>query len=629
MSQNEEKKNDYIKFAIKTISLSMSLLFLYCAYFGSPPSMVYLTNFFSIVLLTSFLLRPLGGELWYRKFNWFFIINIFFILCPIIMQIYIAKNIDIWYVRYANPSILDVIVATVYLALTIEATRRILGLPLALVALFFILITAFSNHLFGVLYGPALKWRSIIGILVMQTVGIFGIPVSICASYISLFLLFGELMEEIKIQKVVADIAYSLTGRQVGGAAKATIISTALTGMITGSSSANVAATGTFTFSLMKKLGYEPTWSAGLLAAAGNGGQIMPPVMGAAAFVIAQFLGISYWAVCVAAAIPAILYYFSLFTIVHLESYRRDLLPIPKKDLPNIRKSLKDSGLPLLSVVVLIYFLARGYSLEISIFLSFFIALILSFVCKSTRIKPSSIIKVFERGFKNLVLITLACACAGIVIGCISISGLGLRFSSIMLDVGKGNLFFSLIIASIICLVLGMGILTTGVYITAAALVVPALIKLGLTPLSANLFVFYFAVISCVTPPVATAAYMAAGIAGTDMFRTGISAFKIGAAAYLIPFYFVYQTELLLEKGSFLQIILVVATVSVAVLCFSIGLVGYFFHKKLSVIERFLITIPTLLAINLNTIRVVLIFVIFSLFFFYNRKELPKKNLEL
>jgi len=625
MYQKEEKISKYIKIAIKTLSVYMSLLFLYSAYFGMAPAMVYRTNFLSTIIIISFLLYPLGGKFWYCKFNWRFLINIFTIICPIIIQLYIFNNIDEWYYRFGNPLTFDVIFGTIYFALTIEATRRVIGLPISLVAIFFMLTMVFSEHLFGVFFGPAMKWSSIIGILFMRTVGIFGTPIEICAAFVCLFLLFGSLMKEINMQKLMADLAYALTGRQVGGGAKAAVVASALMGTISGSSSANVAGTGSFTIPLMKRLGYEPIFAASVEACASNGGQIMPPVMGAAAFVIAQFLGVPYWSVVKAAFIPAILYFLSLFVTIHFESHRKGLLPIPEADLPNVRKTLKDNGLPSISIFILIIFLYKGYSLGLSVFWAFLIAFCLSFVSKSTRIKPQTLIRVFEEGFKTLIPVALACACAGIVVGSLLVSGLGFRICSVILVLGMDQMILTLLLAAIICLILGMGILTTAVYITAASLVIPALISVGVETMSANLFVFYFAVASCVTPPVATAAYIAASIAGTNMYKTGISAAKIGIAGYFIPFIFVYRPELLLIKGSFLQIISVIAVTIVAVICCSIGLVGYFYNKKLSGIERFLLFSQPLLAINMDIVRSMLILIFFVCFLYSKRKYFPKK----
>ena len=600
---------------IGTLALFISMFHLYCAYFGQPEETVFRTTFLSFVMLLCFLINPLGGKLWKGKINFLFIVNMFFILFPLIAQYYILHDIQGWYLKFGSPTTTDVIMGSIYILMVLEATRRTTGLSIVIVAIFFLFNARFANLMnFGIFYGPPMPWNVLINFLWIENSGIFGLPIMVTASVVTLFLIFASILQKTNITRILMDMAYALTGSSVGGPAKAAVVGSALMGTISGSSVANVVTTGTITIPLMKKMGYPPYFAGGVEAAASTGGQILPPVMGATAFIIAEFLGISYIKLAIYAFIPALLYYMAIFFFVHFESLNIQAKSIPKSYLPGFMDTLKKGGHILISLVVLVIFLIKGYSIQKTIIVVIILTFILSFLKSMTRLTPKSFLEALEEAPKNFISVAMVCGTAGIIVGSINVSGLGWRMSSSLMSLSGGNIALSLILAMVICIILGMGMTTTPVYLVVAAIVVPSLIKMGIPVVSAHLFALYFGVISSITPPVAVASFAAASIAGSDIGRTSFVALKLGIAGFIVPFIFCFYPSLLLTYGPLLNTLFVLVITIIALTCLTSGLSGWFL-RKLNFLERVIIGfLPIFLLFYLDITKPIYAFVFMAVF---------------
>jgi TRAP transporter 4TM/12TM fusion protein len=481
---------------------------------------------------------------------------------------------------------LDILFGTITIILVLEATRRTVGPPLTALAIAFLAYLFLSPLLPGVLYFRGLSVKEIIEFQFLTTDALYGIPVGVSATYIFLFILFAAFLQQTGVGKFFMDLAFALTGRSRGGPAKAAVVGSSLMGTLMGSGSGNVAATGVFTIPLMKKAGYKPHFAGAVEAVASTGGQIMPPVMGSAAFIMAEFTNIPYWNIALAAAIPAILYYIAVFMMVHLEAVKQGLKGMPKEELPNLKQTLK-RGIHLFTpLIVVVYLLSNGYSPNTAALWALVSTVVVSLFRKDTRITPRKFVNALIEGAKMATFVAAACAAAGIVLGVIIYSGLGLRLTSIMVNAAGGNLLLTLIFVAIGSLILGMGMGTNAVYVTVAALMVPALILMKVPLLAAHMFAFYFGCVSLFTPPVATAAFVAAGLAGAGALRTGFTATRLGIVAFIVPFMFVYGPSLLL-LGSPVEIISSFATASIGVCALAMGLQGYAI-SKIGIPERIL-----------------------------------------
>ena len=384
--------------------------------------------------------------------------------------------------------------------------------------------------------------------------GVFGPTTAVSSTYIILFITFAGFLQVSKVGDYFINFAFALAGKKRGGPAKVAVISSALMGTINGTSAGNVAATGTFTIPLMKKVGY-PARSAGAIeAAASTGGQLMPPVMGAGAFIMAEITGIKYSEIMVASILPSLLYFVAVYFMVDNESRRLNMRGMSDDELPKLAELVKRLYL-FAPLIILIGGLVSGYSVIRSGTLGLFSALIVSWLHHETRMGPKKVLDALHLGAKGTIQLIAVCACAGIIVGVIGLTGVGLRFSSMILSIAGDSQFLALVFAMLIAILLGMGMPTTAAYAVAASVVAPGLIKLGIEPLIAHMFVFYYAVISAITPPVALAAYAGAAISGSDPMKTSITSFIYGMAAFLVPFMFFYSPALLLQGDDWGQII--------------------------------------------------------------------------
>lgn len=578
---------------ITIIAVSASVFHLYTAYRGAFFALTQRSIHWIFMSVLIFLLYPANKKESVKNLKFY---DVILALLSIAGGLYILIDMENIFNRAGAATRLDVIFGVIMVLLVLEATRRVIGWILPAVAIVAIAYAYFGPYMPGLLKHRGYSLTRIFPYQFLTTEGIYGIPLGVSATFVYLFILFGAFLEKTGAGRFFIDLALAMTGSSQGGPAKASIVSSSLFGTVSGSSVANVVGTGTFTIPLMKSIGYEPHFSGAVEAAASTGGQIMPPIMGAAAFIMAENLGISYGTVAAAAAIPALLYYVSLFGQVHFRAGRLGLSGIPKDQLPDIKKTFRRGWHLLLPLIVLIGSLIRGYSPMKGVFWTIVITVILSFVKKETRMTPIKFVETLEAGAKTAVEVAAASACAGIIVGVITMTGLGLKLAGLVIIWSGGNLPLALIFTMIASIILGLGLPTTAKYIILATLAAPALIELSVPPIAAHIFILYFGVIADITPPVALASYAAAGVARADPMKTGFAALRVGLAAFIIPFIFVYHPSLLLI-GTVGEIITASVTSVIGAISLAAGLQGWFITKTKNW-ERILFLIMAFLLIK-------------------------------
>ena len=584
-----------IFFVCAVIAISLAIFHLYVAAFGTPEGRSFRTIHLSAMLVLALCMFPLFRRSAWEPVSqgasgdglrWFgFLIDLALIGYVIFVQIYTIYDINSFHMRFGEKDPTDIMIGAFYVLLVLEVTRRAVGWAMVTITAFFVGHALYANYFGGFFYGPPVRLEKFIDTLFMSSDGIFGIPLHVCATYIVLFIIFGALLIRTGAGRFFIDLAVSLTGHRVGGPAKAAAVASGFMGTVSGSAVANVVTTGAFTIPLMRKIGYRPKFAAAVEACASSGGQITPPIMGAAAFIMAEFLETSYVNIIVAAIIPAFLYFATVYFMVHLEAEKHGIGRIDKKLLPQTGEVLKRGWHLLIALVVLVTFLLLGYTPMKSAFWGIIALFGLSFIRPETRMSPVDTLAAFEAGVRATVPVTVACACAGLIIGSVFVSGLGLKFTQEVIEISNGNLLILLSLTGVSAIVLGMGLTTTAVYITVAALIVPALVKAGIEPIAAHMFAFYFGVVSSITPPVALAAFAAAAIAGTGPMATAVESTRVGVAKYLMPLAFAYNPSLLMVGPSWLTAAsTLMALIGLYVL--STGLEGWY-RGRLNVAQRF------------------------------------------
>jgi TRAP transporter 4TM/12TM fusion protein len=545
LSQRKLSPHYFIALLILILAVTLSFYHLFIAYSGAVEAHTFRSTHLSIILVLAFLTKPTGRKSWKDPLNGWICIDCVCILLIVFIQIYTLYDLDAFIFRRGDLTTMDLWVGSLFMLLLLEATRRTVGWAMVIIVSFFIAHTYFSDYFFGIFFGPPSSWFTIIDYIFMRENGIFGIPLMVMATYIFLFILFGAFLMESGAGRFFINVALALTGYRVGGPAKASVLSSAMMASVSGSAVANVVTTGSFTIPLMKRIGYKPHFAGAVEACASSGGQIMPPVMGAAAFIIAEFLNRPYLEVALAALFPAVIYFFSIMVQVHFEARKSNLATIPREELPDLWVEVKRGGHLFLSILIIIGILIAGYTPMLAGFYAIISLFFLSFINPETRLTPLKILKAMEGGATKSISVSVACAAAGIIIGCVFVSGLGMKFTTLIVTIAAGKLWIALILTMFACLILGMGLTTTAVYITVAALVVPSLEGMGVVPIAGHLFAFYFGLVSAITPPVALASFAAAGIANSEPMKTGAYSFRIGLAKYIIPLVFVYDPSML------------------------------------------------------------------------------------
>jgi TRAP transporter 4TM/12TM fusion protein len=562
-----------MRLAIIAVSLAMAAYHIWAIAFGTPEAIYFRGTHLIFVMILIFFLHRWTGKIEGNPslLDWVLLVmGVAPILYLFINYDYVVNRI--FYVDELTP--MDMIMGTMMTVMVLEAARRVIGLALPITALAFLAYGLFIAKL-----DP----MRLIDQLYMTVEGIFGIPLSVSASYVLIFVLFGAFMERTGTGQLFMDFAMSLTGGTAGGPGKVSCVSSALFGTISGSAVANVMVDGPITIPLMKRSGFPPHFAAGVEAVASTGGQIMPPIMGAAAFVMAEFLGVSYGQVVVWAIIPAVLYYVACFSAVHFEAKRRGLVGVPRKDLPKLGNVLREQGHLFLPVIAILFVMYSGFSAPMAALAGVVACFPVAALRKSTRhyVTFENLIMSCVDGARNALGVASACAAAGVVIAVVTLSGLGIVFTQFVVHLSQDYLLLALVFTMIAGIVLGMGMPTTPAYIIMTALLVPAIVKFGVLIPAAHMFAFYFAVLSAITPPVALAVFAAAGIAKSDLWRTGLAAVRIAATSFIVPFMFVYEPALLMI-GDWPTIIWSSLTAACGVLIFAAGLHGYFLmHSRL------------------------------------------------
>ncbi|MDI6763023.1 MAG: TRAP transporter permease [Thermodesulfobacteriota bacterium] len=585
-----------VKRAVWVIAVLMSAYHLYAGAFGAPEAMMHRSIHLLFTLVLIFLLgitiqtKTSKVKLWS---------DLVLLLLTLGSLGYIFLNYEYVVTRYAYVQSLtqwDMVMGVILTLILLEAARRTIGPALPITASVFLLYALLGNYLPGLMRHTGFTIETLIDQLYLTTEGIFGIPIGVSATYVILFVIFGAFLEQSGAGKFFMDFATSLVGGAKGGPGKISVVSSSLFGTISGSAVANVMVDGWLTIPLMKRTGFKHEFAAAVEATASTGGQIMPPVMGAAAFVIAEYTGISYLQICKHALIPALLYYLALFMAIHFEASKTGLQGIPKSERPVLNWVIVTKGHLFVPLIVIIFFMLAGYTPMYACIYAIVATLVVSLLRTETRMGLKKIMEALELGARNMLPVAAACGCAGIVVGVINLTGLGLKFTSLILFIAGDSLAPALIFTMIAGIILGMGLPTTAAYIVQAALLIPALIKLGVPVIAAHLFVFYFAIISAITPPVAMAVYAAAGISGSNIWKTGLAAMKAGATGFIVPFMFVYGPSLLLI-GSPTSIVTTIVSASIGVVLLSAGLMGWFL-KEANYLERAMLIAGAIFLIN-------------------------------
>ncbi|MBM3212254.1 TRAP transporter permease, partial [Candidatus Poribacteria bacterium] len=544
-------------------------------------------------------------------------VDIFLSILGAAVSIYIFVEYEKVVERAGMPTILDMIFGLIAILLVIEATRRTIGWDLPVLAILCLIYAYFGPYMPGFLSHRGYSIKRIIEHLYLGTEGIYGIPIGVVATYVFHFVLFGIFVARTGLGQLFIDISMALAGRSIGGPAKVAIISSGLLGSINGSSIANTVTTGSFTIPLMKKMGYKPQFAGAVEATASTGGQITPPIMGAAAFIMSETIGIPYIRIAAAAIIPALLHYLGIGTMVHLQAQKEGLRGLLREELPDIKKCLKDRGHLLIPLVIVIFLLISGRTPFLAAFWGIISSIAISSIRKNTRLNWRQIISALEWGTRSALAIGAACACVGFIVGTATLTGLGLSFANMTVGMARATsgllahldflntgvfshagLFFTLLYTMAACTILGSGLPTTPTYIILSMIAAPALRQdFQISLLVSHFFVLYYGVLADVTPPVALAAYAGAGLAGSNPFRTGFTAFKLALAKALVPFAFVYSPVLLLQNFQWDMGLVAIISSTLGVISLGAGAVGYFMGK-LSIWQRVVMIFCTILLLS-------------------------------
>jgi len=579
----------------QVLAAGTGLYHLYCAYFGPPFALLFRNIHWMLLASLLFLLYPMSPR---HKGKQPGIVDVLLVLTSVFLGLYVWLNWTEIAARAGAPTLTDVVFGAIFVAVVLEAGRRTVGWPIVIVGLFFLSYAYFGRAMPGLLRHRGYSFSRIFPYMYLTDAAVFGIPLGVSAKFILLFIIFGSFLERSGAGDFFRDLSFALTGRFVGGPAKAAVVFSGLMGSITGSSTANVVTTGTFTIPLMKKMGYHPAFAAGVEAAASTGGQILPPVMGAAAFVMAEWLSVPYAKVMTAAVVPAVLYFTATYFMVHFRSKREGLVGLPREDLPHLGATLKKGFYYFLPLIVLIFMLSSGHSPSRSVLYAILLTVPLSWIHKESRMYPRDIISALADGTMRALEVASACAVAGIIIGVVTMTGLGLKFSTLIVDLSRGHLILALPLTMISALILGMGVPTTAKYIIMATLVAPALVDLGAPLMAAHLFILYFGTDADITPPVGLASYAAAGLAGANPMRTGWEAFKLGLSAYLVPFMFIYGPALILN-APLARILVAIPTAIIGIVALSAAIQGYYLYP-IPWVQRVLLFVAAIALIDPN-----------------------------
>ncbi len=574
------------------ICIALSIFHLYTAGFGVLEAIKQRNIHLTFVLVLSFLLYPSGAKGSANRITWW---DWILVALSVSVGTYLMVIYDDLANRGGVTVPMDIYMGGILCLLVLEAARRATGKELPIMALCFVVYALYGDLIPGEFGHRGYSLDRLIDHMFLTTEGIYGVALGVSATYIYLFILFGAFLTETGMAKFFNSLAMAMAGGSPGGPAKVAVFASGLLGMINGSAVANVATIGAFTIPLMKSIGYRPHFAGAVEAVASTGGQIMPPVMGAAAFVMAEFLGVSYSTIMIAAVVPAVLYYLACWTMIHLEARKLGLEGLPKDQLPVVSVILKSHGHLSIPIIGIIALLLYGLTPLYAAFFTILMTIVVSHFRKETAISFAGIIRALIAGAKGSVGVAMACAVVGFVVGVSSLTSLGLTFGSNILAFSHNNMMLTLVLTMITMLILGMGLPTTACYIVGATIAAPALVKIGVLPLVAHFFVFYFACLSNLTPPVCLAAFTAAGIAGASPYKVGWTSTRLGVAGFLVPFLAVYSPMLMFAgEYSSLALVEAIITAVVGVIALSAALENWFL-RECRLWERALLLVGSLM----------------------------------
>lgn len=577
-NMNTSRWQNFIGKIIFVVGLAASVFHIYVSATGILEAYKMRTTHMMFMLPLAFLIFPMSKK---GRFSKTTVIDFIWFLTTLASMIYLSQ-ISYHRLIMRIPFVtritkLDFIVACFLVIAVLEATRRVAGMGMVYVCLVALAYAFFGKYLHGKLRHTGTTLKRMAEQMCLSTNGIFGSTVAASATFIFMFTLFGEFLEYSGAGQFFIDLAFALTGKSKGGPAKMAVVASGLMGMISGSSTANVTSTGTYTIPLMKKTGYDNTFAGAVEASASTGGQILPPVMGAASFLLAEYVGINYISLCAAAAIPAILYFISVFIAVHFEAVRVGLKGAePDENAKTWKWLLLHQGYLATPLIVILVSMIAGLSAYKAALYSILSILLILFIEKKGRLDWFGLVRTLAKGGRSAVMIAVTCAAAGIVIGVSNETGIGVKFASIIINLGRGNLYLILPMVMLASIVLGMGLPTSACYIMVAAIAVPALIKMGCNSMASHLFALYFGVFSGITPPVAISAYAAAGLAKAPPMKTGWQAVGLSLPAFIIPYVFIFNPALILE-GTALETLWVIFEALIGVVGIAGGVIGCIF----------------------------------------------------
>ncbi|WP_139492398.1 TRAP transporter permease [Brevibacillus dissolubilis] len=610
---------------MKWIVFSMLVLFsvyqLVASFFLTLPPQIHRPIHLAFGLGLVFLLYPGRAKSDRSKTS---IIGIILAVIAVATSLYWVYDYDGLVLRTGNYTSLDLVIGSVATLIVLEASRRVVGLPITIIAGVFLLYTYYGQLMPGFLEHRGVDFDRIVGHTFFTLEGIFGTPLAVSSTFIFLFILFGAFLEKTGVGDYFNDLSLVIAGRRIGGPAKVAVFSSALQGTISGSSVANVVTSGAFTIPMMQRLGYRKEFAAAVEASSSTGGQIMPPIMGAAAFLMAEFINIPYWDIAKSAALPAILFFVGIWIMTHFEAKKLGLRGLTKEEIPDKKEVLKKIYL-LAPIVIIIGVLMMGLSAERSAIIGIISCIVVGAFRKETRMGPKDILEALASGAQMSLGVVAATAAAGIIVGAVTLTGIGLKLANGLLDLAGGNLFLTLVFTMIASLILGMGTPTTANYIITSTIAAPALVQQGVPELAAHMFTFYFGIVADITPPVALAAFAAAGIAKSKPIMTGVESTRLSIAAFLAPYIFVVSPQLLLIDTTFLESIWVMITSTVGMIGVGAGLIG-FWMARMNWLERLVAVAGGILAIIPGMITDLSGFALLGLGFAYSLYKAKKQG---
>ncbi len=593
------------------LAVGWSLFQLYTALFGTFPSTLQRAPHLGAALVLTFLLYPAYGKPTHKIPFYDYILALLSIVCAS----YHIFFYDELLLRSGMFTTVDIVISLIAVLLVLEAARRVAGMVIVSLASFFLIYALYGKYFPGFMSHSGLKLHRVVTMEWLGTEGILGSPIYVSATFIFLFLVFATFLKASGVGDWMTNIAMSACGKQVGGPAKAAVVASALQGTISGSSVANTVSTGSITIPLMKKTGYKPEFAGAVEAAASTGGQIMPPIMGAAAFIMTEYIGCSYTTVALSACIPALLYFTGIFTNVHFEALKLGLTGVADSEVQSISGLLKRGWYMIAPVIVIIYMLVAGKTAMRAALFGIIACLVIwcveifrethGFDTKGFVVK---FIVGLEQSARGAVAVAVTCGCAGIIVGVITKTGLGLKMAGGIVALAGGSKILTMVFTMLCSILLGMGVPTTANYIIQATISAPALVALGVPGIAAHLFVFYFGIVADITPPVALAAFAGSGIAGSNPMKTGFNAARLGMAAYLVPYMFVLNPVMVLVRpegmgtGLFVgKVILSIATAIIGMIGIATGMTGYF-KTNCNIIERILLIAGGIMMVDAGSI---------------------------